>query len=521
MNEYQQLQERIRRLNQIGISLSSEHDLNVLLEMIVKEARGFCNADAGSLYLVEDDGLSFEVAQNDTLDRRLGDAKQPFKAFKIPLTTSSLAGYVAVTGNVLNIEDVYQIGEDEEYNFNRDFDNRNDYRTESMLVTPMKDNDREIIGVIQLINAMDEKGRVVPFGAEVEELVLSLASQAAVAINNTNLINQIKDLFESLVQYSATAIDARSPHTAGHSRRVSLLAAKIAQAISDEKEGPFAAVHFTPEQINEIRIAGWLHDIGKIGVREHVLEKADKLTADRMEAIENRFKTFIKDIEVSALKRLTQAMAVADPDPSEISRIEEDLQEKKGQFSDDLEFIKKVNIPGFLKDEDLARLEGIHDDRYIDSEGREHPFITDFEYKNLSVRKGSLTHDEYMDIQNHVVHTKNILGSISFTKDLANVPLFAAQHHEMLNGKGYPEGLTGDQLPIQSRILAVLDIYEALTASDRPYKKAMPVERAFSILDEFVKDGHLDADVVNLFRDRKLYEGITPPFTEDPEIPPR
>lgn len=511
MNDYEKLTEHIKRLNRIGISLSSEHNLNALLEMIVREARGFCNADAGSLYLVQKDGLSFEVAQNDSLDRKLGDSKVPFKAFKIPLSPKSLAGYVAVTGDALNIKDAYQIGDDKEYSFNRDFDKRNDYRTKSLLVVPMRDNEEEIIGVLQLINAMDEKEEIISFGAEVQELVLSLASQAAVAINNTNLINQIKNLFEALVQYSASAIDARSPHTAGHSQRVSMLAERIAQAVSDETEGPFADIHFTPEQINEIRIAGWLHDLGKIGVREHVLEKANKLNPDRIEAIENRFDSFIKDVEVSALKQLHHMVSFGDPDPSALAKIEEDVQAKKEEFKSDLEFIKKINIPGFLSDEDLARLETVYEDRYIDYQGLEHRLITDFEFKNLSVRKGSLTQEEYMDIQNHVVHTRNILKNIPFTKDLADVPTFAAQHHEMMNGKGYPNGLKGGQLAVQSRILSVLDIYEALTAEDRPYKKAMPLAKAFQILeDEFVKAGALDPDVVRLLKDKKLYAGITP-----------
>ncbi len=515
MNDYDKLKEQIRRLNRIGISLSSEHNLTSLLEMIVKEARGFCNADAGSLYLAEESELSFVVAQNDTLDRRSGDARAPFKAFKIPLTTKSLAGYVAVTGNVLNIEDAYQIGDDKEYSFNPDFDKRNDYRTRSLLVIPMKDNDDETIGVLQLINATDEGGRVIPFGEDVQELVLSLASQAAVAINNTSLMDQIKGLFEALVQYSASAIDARSPHTAGHSQRVSMLAERIAQAIDRETNGPFADVQFTPEQINEIRMAGWLHDLGKIGVREHVLEKSTKLTPEKIEAIENRFNFFLKDIEVGALKALNQIVAAGDPEPSALARIEEDLQVRKEEFNSDIEFIKRINIPGFLIDEDLTRLNDIYEDRYIDSQGLEHRFLDDFEHKNLSVRKGSLTPEEYMDIQNHVVHTRNILQNIPFTKDLANVPVFAAQHHEMLNGKGYPCGLKSDQLPIQSRILSVLDVYEALTAADRPYKKSMPMNKAFQILDEFIKEGALDSEVIRILRDKKLYEGITPDIKDN------
>lgn len=500
-SENKELEERIKRLNSIGIALSSQTDLRILLETIVKEARGFTNSDAGSLYRKEEEKLIFEVAQNDTLDRRLGEnKKEAFSPFPIPLTKKSISGYVALTGITLNISDVYHLSGEEEYSFNRDFDNRNNYKTTSMLVIPMKDHEGEIIGVLQLINAIDEMGNIVPYSQDLQDLISSLASQAAVAIRNAKLIGDIKNLFESLVKYSATAIDARSPHTAGHSRRVSELSVKVAKAINEENNGPLSDIKFSLLEIEELRIAGWLHDIGKIGVREWVLEKANKLNDDRMEAIRNRF-LFIKEkIKNELLKREIEGGY----DPTDI---EEKLNSALKELDDDIEFINIVNKPGFLKDSDLERLKKIVNKKYINSNGGEEPYLTEFEYVNLSVRKGNLTEEEYKNIQSHVVHTYNILRNIPFTKNLKNVPLIAASHHEMLNGTGYPNGLKDKQIPMQARIMGMVDIFDALTAADRPYKSSVPLDKALQILKLEAKDNRLDERVVDIFIGKRLYEG--------------
>ncbi|MEK7847268.1 MAG: GAF domain-containing protein, partial [Nitrospinota bacterium] len=301
---YVALEEKIKRLNRIGVALSSQTDLRLLLDMIVKEGRGFTNSDAGSLYIKEGDKLIFEVAQNDTLDKRLGEhEREAFIPFPLPLTKKSIAGYVALTGITLNISDVYHLTEKDEYSFNRDFDMRNNYKTTSMLVIPMTDHEGEIIGVLQLINALDKTEKVIPYPKEFEDLISSLASQAAVAIRNAKLIQDIKNLFEALVKYSATAIDARSPHTAGHSKRVAELSIKVADTINKEKDGPLSDIKFSLLEMEELRIAGWLHDIGKIGVREWVLEKANKLNDDRMETIQNRFQLIGEKIKISKLEK--------------------------------------------------------------------------------------------------------------------------------------------------------------------------------------------------------------------------
>lgn len=512
-SEYQELEKRIRKLNKIGIALSGQTNLRILLEMILKEARGFTNSDAGSLYRKEDDKLIFEVAQNDTLDRKLGEKeREAFIPFPLPLTKKSIAGYVALTGMSLNIPDVYHLTGKEEYSFNRDFDMRNDYKTKSMLVIPMTDHEGEIIGVLQLINALDESGNVISYSNELEELISSLASQAAVAIRNAKLIEDIKNLFESLVKYSATAIDARSPHTAGHSRRVSELSIRVAKTINEENDGPLSAIKFSPLEIEELRISAWLHDIGKIGVREWVLEKMTKLNADKMEAVGNRFHTIREKIINKALKKKLEVLKrdgnLSDISPY-LSAIDEELNSALMELDDEIKFLDNINKPGFMKDEDLEKLRKIAGKKFLNSTGTEEPYLTEFEFTNLSVRKGNLTDEEYKNIQSHVVHTYNILQNIPFTKNLKNVPKIAATHHEMLNGSGYPYGLKDNQIPMQARIIGMVDIFDALTAADRPYKAAVPLDKALQILQFEAKDNRLDKRIVDLFIEKKLYENIS------------
>jgi HD-GYP domain-containing protein (c-di-GMP phosphodiesterase class II) len=467
---------RIEELNRIGIALSAETNLRRLLGLIVQKARQFTAADAGSLYLVSNGELHFEVAQNDTLARRHG-REDAFKPFRLKLDDRSIAGYVALTGEVLNLPDAYRLRR-KGLRFNRDFDVRNDYRTRSMLVVPMRDHEGQVIGVLQLINAQGPDtathGEIIAFPQECVPLVLSLASQAAVAIRNAKLLADIKGIFAALIRYSASAIDARSPHTAGHSRRVAFYACGLAQAVSDAREGPLASVHFSEERLEALNYAAWLHDIGKIGVRENVLEKRNRLNDDRLELVRTRFR----------LAGLTN------PEQAE-------------ELAAGLALVEEANAAGFLKDEVAAALGRLAEESFALG-GERQPLLTPFEVENLSVRKGNLTAAEYREIQSHVHHTLDILEKIPFTRGLANIPRFAACHHEMLDGSGYPAGLRGDEVPLEARILAVVDIFDALTARDRPYKKAIPVERALSILIEEARLNRLDAGLVELFAARVL-----------------
>lgn len=500
------LKEQLEKLNQIGIALSSETNLMRLLGLVVEESREFTGADAGSLYIRDGDVLCFEVAQNDTLARRSEAQADSFRPFPLPLTRTSIAGYVAVTGETLNVKDVYELEHDAsvEYSFNRDFDKRNDYRSRSMLVVPMQDHRHENIGVLQLINALDDNGQVKPFPTDVEDLVRSLASQAAVAINNAKLISDIKNLFSALVKYSASAIDARSPHTAGHSMRVAALAGLLAKAVNKQRTGAYANMSLNEDELEELDYAAWLHDIGKIGVRENVLEKAGKLNPDRMHLISSRFERIGLSIKLDYKQKILDKYSNGAPEPSEIAALEQEMKIRLADIESDLALIHKINNPGWIDDGEMTSLERIASGTYLDDAGEPRPYLDDFEYENLSVRKGNLTNIEYQEIQSHVAHTENIVAKIPFTPELSRIPEFASAHHEMLNGSGYPKHLTGTEIPLQARILAVADIFDALVARDRPYKKAIPVDRALSILRDEASVGRLDPELVELFIMEKI-----------------
>jgi HD-GYP domain-containing protein (c-di-GMP phosphodiesterase class II) len=498
----EKLKELIRRLNQIGIALSSETHLPTLLELLVREVRRFTRADAGSLYFRMGDQLRFQVAQNDTLAARKTALTGAFRPYPIPLDKTSIAGYVAVTGETLNIADVYQLPANVEYHFNPAFDERNEYRSRSMLVLPIGNHDNEIIGVLQLINALDEKGNLSVFDRDHVELVASLASQAAVAIQNARLITAIHEVFAALVRYSASAIDARSPHTAGHSRRVATYCLRLAQAVNDETSGPFAAVSFSDKELEELNYAAWLHDIGKIGVREEVLEKEDRLTSAAIELIANRFEMIKLTILYEAQPNGSQAGGASQTLAGEVeSRLEETDQ--------DLEFIRQVNRAKRIQAEQLDRILQIQRKTFRDARGQIRPYLTEEEVHHLSVRQGNLTSEEYEEIRGHVLHTLNIINKIPFAKDLERIPLIAAAHHEKLDGSGYPLGLKAPDIMLQARILGLADVYDALTATDRPYRGAMPIEEALKILTREAEAGKLDRDLVELFVTKKLYDGVS------------
>ncbi len=508
MYKYKDIRERLKALNIIGIALSSETNLSRLLELIVREARYFTDADAGSLYLVDLDKncLHFEVAQNDTLKKKADLKPKTFKPYTLSLTKNSIAGYVAITGETLNISDVYNLPPEAGFEFNRDFDKRNKYRTKSMLLVAMKDTEGKIIGVLQLINSTDSQGKVVPFDIKIEDLVSSLASQAAVAIKNAQLINEIKAVFEALIQYSVSAIDARSPFTAGHSKRVAKYTMALARAINDTHEGPYANASFNTAQLEELNYAAWLHDIGKIGVREGVLDKRTRLSDAEMEALTNRF----ENIEASAITE-TQGEKIdlfnrKGKNATEIRELDRELKNRVNQIKESLAFIKRINTGNFLTESELKQLKEIHRKKYLDLEGQKRNYLTDFEFENLSVIKGNLTKDEIEEIQSHVIHTENIVNKIPFTGSLKRLPVFAAGHHEMLDGSGYPKHVKAEDIPIQTRIMTVADIYDALIAKDRPYKKSIDPIKSLDILKEEAKNGRLDKELVRIFIDKRVYE---------------
>ncbi len=496
------LKEQIKRLNQIGIALTSETHLPTLLELIVREVRGFTRADAGSLYSVDRKQIRFEVAQNDTLEARKNEVYESFRPYPMPLDKTSIAGYVAITGETLNISDVYDLTGDEEYRFNPAFDDRNRYRTRSMLVVPIRTQQNEILGVLQLINSLDKQNNVTVFDSEQEDLVASLASQAAATIQNARLINAVHEIFAALVRYSASAIDARSPHTAGHSRRVATYSMRLARSANEETEGTLTDVFFSDKELEELNYAAWLHDIGKIGVREELLERVDRLTPASMELISTRFEA-IK----LAVARDFERQRRAEGGSKETDHTE--LERRLREVDEDLGFIRRINKATRLSSEEIRRIEEIQTESFRNARGEVRAYLSEEEVHHLSLPSGNLTGKEFQEVRGHVLQTLNIINKIPFTNDLERIPVIAAAHHEKLDGSGYPLGLTASDITIQARILGIADVYDALTASDRPYRGAMPVQEALQHLIKEAEAGKLDCDLVDLFVSKKLYEGVT------------
>ena len=492
-----ELEDRLRRLNEIGMALSSvQHNLNALLERILQEARRFTRAEAGTLYLAKDDHLTFEITQNDKLQIFVGGSQDKADIPPVPINKESVSGHVAVTGEILNIADVYA-EEGQQFEGPRNYDKMTGYHTHSMLVMPMRDHDDQVIGVLQLLNSLSpETGESVAFSAADVALIESLASQAAVAINNVRLIADTEALFESFVQVMATAIDERSPYTGGHIRRVAELTMVMADAINACKTGYFAAVEFSEEELEELRMAAWMHDIGKITTPEWVVDKPTKLTTifDRIELVRTRFALIRRGFELQVARGT--------------------LEEQKGlrlmaEVDDDCDFVARVNSPGeFMEDADLARLQEIAAKVYI-HDGEQRPLLTAEELENLSIRKGSLTDAERQKINDHAAMSIKMLEQIPFTRKLKQVPTIAGAHHERLDGSGYPQGLKGDEISLQARILALVDIFESLTADDRPYRtKPLSRELVLKILQAMVDDNHLDHEVHELFQREDLFDTL-------------
>lgn len=504
LKEYTETQtQNFFELVKIGVALSSVRGLDQLLEMIVEKARAFTNSDGGTLYLVNDDetALNFTIVQTESVGFRMGGITGgPVTLPPVQLhdgdepNNSHVCAYVANSGEPVNIADVYTV---EGFNFEgaRNFDKMNNYRSKSMMVIPMRDHQDEIIGVLQLLNARNSKGETIPYAEEYQSLTEALASQAAVSITNTRLISDLQNLFESFIKTIAAAIDEKSPYAGGHIERVANLTMVIASRINEATEGKYADVHFTDDELSELRLAAWLHDTGKITTPEYVVDKRTKLETifDRKELVRLRF-----ELAMANRKTGNGNQPSADNEPTGVSVDEE-------QMMKDMEFILQSNETGeFLPDENIERLKALSQMQIQTSKGPE-PLLTDDELYNLSIRKGNLTNEERDVINNHALITIKLLEQLPFPKKLKNVPFYAGAHHEKLNGKGYPLGLTADQIPLQARIMALADIFEALTAKDRPYKKPMKMSQALRILGFMVKDGELDPELVDFFLNEKIY----------------
>jgi HD-GYP domain-containing protein (c-di-GMP phosphodiesterase class II) len=531
-NEVYQLKQKLqsqnqelRQLNEIGIALSAERDPEALLDMILNKSREITNSDAGSLYLVEikDDveedaknyfankQLRFKLAQNDSV-------KISFKESVMPIEKKSVAGYVALTNNFLNISDVYTLSADSQFSHNRSFDDSTGYRTKSMLVIPMKNHKDEIIGVLQLINrkkkwdarlssTADIDLQVIPFDTKCVDLASSLASQAAISIENNRLYEDIKELFEGFIRASVLAIEQRDPTTFGHSERVATLTTAIAEKVDSIDSGIFQNIKFSREQVQQIKYAALLHDFGKIGVREDVLVKAKKLFPHELDAVKNRFQILKKATQLDYTQEKINTLLQVDKKIAlvQISLWDQKAQEKIADLDRYLQLIYALNEPSVMKRDDIQLLEQISE-IVFEENGRPERLLKSREIEALSIPKGSLSQEERIEIESHVKHTFNFLSKIPWTSELKRVPQIAHAHHEKLDGSGYPLGLNNEQIPIESKMMAIADIYDALTAWDRPYKRAVPVEKALQILQWEVNDGKIDRDLFQIFLDAKIYD---------------
>ena len=496
----EELVRNLKYLYEIGIALGAERDLGKLLENILFYARKLLSSDAGSIYLVEDRFLRLAIVQNDTLKG------YPFKGATIPIDKNSIAGYVASTGRLVNIEDVYNMPEDLGFHFDSGFDRKTGYTTRSMLTLPMVTKKGEIIGVLQLINrkkiferSLDSKKAleelVVPFTKTDEVIGQAMANQAAVALENSLLYNEIKELLRGFIQASSRAIESRDPPTMGHSSRVSRLLVAFARAINQEKSGKFKNIEFSEDEIEELEYAGILHDFGKIGVREKVLTKPTRLYPEQLELIKERLSK-IRWLE--AFKKLLDKTGI--DFSNELKKISEKYQSL-------VSFIEDVNIPRPLKEEERRKIMEIAK-RKFEEDGVEKSFIEEDELRNLLIERGTLNQEERREMESHVEHSYRFLSQIPWGKEKAKIPEIVYQHHEKVDGSGYPRGLKGDEILIQARMMAIVDIFDALVASDRPYKKALPLKVALKILKEEAEAGHLDKDLVELFIEKKIYKEI-------------
>jgi HD-GYP domain-containing protein (c-di-GMP phosphodiesterase class II) len=508
----------IGELTRIGVALGTERDLKTLLDLILTQARRITSSDAGSLYLVEttEQGpkrLRIRIAQT------LSKPEAPFVEFTVPVDRTSLAGHAATTGEPLIIDDAYFLPPDVEYSINRSFDERYGYHTKSMLVIPMKDHKEQIIGVLQLINRKrqfdavlatpeDMEQQVVPYSRRTVELVTALAGQAAVAIENSRLYEDIERLFEGFVLAAVTAIEQRDPTTFGHSGRVATMTVSLAEAVDRASHSVFRNINFTREQLREIRYAGLLHDFGKVGVREQVLVKAKKLYPQDLSLIKQRYAFLRRTGERDFWRRRAEFLEQHGRSGYEafVAELEEAYRLEAEELEAFVRVVEHANEPTVLREEQSGHLATFARREYDDIEGRRRPFLTAEEIRFLTIPKGSLDESERLEIESHVNLTYRFLQQIPWTRELQQVPFIAYGHHEKLDGRGYPRGVMGDGIPIQTRMMTISDIYDALTAADRPYKPAVASARALDIMTEEVGTGQLDSSLFGLFVDAKVFD---------------
>jgi len=511
------LVQRLEQLNAIGASLSAERDINRLLETILTAAKSITRADGGTLYrLSEDRTLRFEILRTTSLKYYLGGTTgNPVPFYPIHLigkdgkpNHSMVAAYAALTGKTVNIADAYT-ADGFDFTGTRNFDKKTGYRSKSFLTVPMANHENEIIGVLQLINAHDPKtGEIVPFSASDQRLAESLASQAAIALTNRMLINQLEQLFESFIKLINSAIDEKSPYTGGHCQRVPALTMMLAEAVNETGSGPLSDFQMSDKDRYELKIAGLLHDCGKVTTPVHVVDKATKLETifDRIHLIDTRFEILKRDAEIAMLK---------DGSPEARAACRERLR----QIDEDRMFVRAANIGAErMHDDDIERVKRIAEYRWTDISGHEAKFLSEDELKNLTIRAGTLTAEERQVINHHIVATIKMLEALPWPRHLKNVPEYAGGHHERMDGRGYPRGLKGAQMSVQARVMGIADIFEALTAKDRPYKKGKTLSESLEILGKFSLNGHIDPDLFDVFVRKQVYRRYAEMFLDQEQV---
>ena len=516
--EVTQLQEQARgqhrqfeELNRIGIALSAERDIGKLQEFILTTMRQLTNADGASLWLKNDEGtkLRLSSSQNHSLD------KDTYQDFTVPVDETTVVGYTVIQGTSQIYDDAYNPPPGKPPG-GRGFDEKFGYRTKSMLTVPMRNYNNDVVGAVQLINAKRRfdtrlaiesvEAEVVSFRPEDLEMVESIASQAAVALDNKSLLDEIQNLFDSFVTASVTAIEQRDPATGGHSGRVEILTTGIAHALNDIAAGKYGEVRFNDDQLKELKYACLLHDFGKVGVHEQVLVKAKKLPPGQLEAIQSRF----DGLHWSAVARhVNKKFAVARAegfDSPKLAQIDLALEEELSRLRGSIDAIASANEPTWLPEDKAGTLDRLRDETYTDVSGKVHPVLDPQEFTFLSIRKGTLDEQEWIEMKSHVTRSYEFLLKIRWTPVMQRIPDYAFGHHEKLDGSGYPNGLRASEIPLQTRMMTISDMYDALTARDRPYKKAVPADTALRYLHEDAAKGQLDPDLLEVFIYKRIYE---------------
>lgn len=521
--------DQLERLNAIGVALSSEQNTNRLLETILLGAQELTHADGGTLYTInEQQCLKFEILRNTTLNIALGGTTHhaiPFAPLPLYLDNGApnlnmVAAYCAIKQTTINIQDAYAPNQGFDFSGTRAFDDRTGYHSQSFLTVPMRNHENEVIGVLQLINAKDPVShQIISFSDSHQRLVESLASQAAIALTNHQLIDGLKSLFESFIKLIADAIDEKSPYTGGHCQRVPVLTMMLAEAAIQSQHDAFKGFDLNAQELYELKIAAWLHDCGKVTTPESIMDKATKLETifDRIHLIDDRFELLKSQREANHLRKVIEAQAKGKTiNPKHLAH---EINVIKKQLDDDKNFIRKVNYGSeSMSADDQARVREIANYQYQSEAGQSVKFLSEDETYNLTIPKGTLTPEERQIINNHIVVTINMLESLPYPKGLRRVPEYAGGHHERMDGTGYPKGLTREQMSIPARIMGVADIFEALTSKDRPYKKAKTLSDTLNILGNMKLNHHIDPDVFDLFIREKIYLRYAEMFLDPEQI---